>query len=147
MIRRPTSSKRPDTLFPYTTLFRSNQPSYSLLNGRISYLFEPLNVRLSVFGHNLTDEAYYINRFETDFATNSLYASPRTFGATLSWSFKPCRAPVAVRCDRVCRQGDVRHRSRCAIGCCFARGPCHPRFREHAGRRRPSGPARARQPH
>src|SRR3546814_4916924 len=42
----------------FDTQNTSKQPSYSLLNGRISYLFEPLNVRLSVFGHNLTDEVY-----------------------------------------------------------------------------------------
>jgi len=71
----------------FDTQNTSKQPSYHLLNGRISYLFAPLDVRISVFGHNLTDEVYYINRFETDFATNSLYASPRTFGVTLSWNF------------------------------------------------------------
>src|SRR3546814_2558960 len=32
MIRRPPRSTRTDTLFPYTTLFRSNQPF--LVNGR-----------------------------------------------------------------------------------------------------------------
>src|SRR3546814_13280558 len=83
----------------FDTQNTSKQPSYSLLNGRISYLFEPLNVRLSVFGHNLTDEVYYINRFETDFATNSLYASPRTFGATL----RSEERRVGKECVSTCR--------------------------------------------
>lgn len=64
------------------------QPSYGVLNGRISYLYEALNLRITAFGKNLTDEQYYINRFETDFATNSLFAMPRSYGVTLSYSFK-----------------------------------------------------------
>src|SRR3546814_14410401 len=32
MIRRPPRSTRPDTLFPYTTLFRSNHASAVLIN-------------------------------------------------------------------------------------------------------------------
>ncbi len=64
------------------------QPSYSVLNGRISYLHEPSGLRLTVFGKNLTDEDYYINRFQTDFATNSIFAAPRTVGVTLSLNFK-----------------------------------------------------------
>src|SRR3546814_20198955 len=33
MIRRPPRSTRTDTLFPYTTLFRSGQADYSILDG------------------------------------------------------------------------------------------------------------------
>src|SRR3546814_3998382 len=34
MIRRPPRSTRTDTLFPYTTLFRSRQPPYRAFRGR-----------------------------------------------------------------------------------------------------------------
>src|SRR3546814_2976595 len=43
MIRRPPRSTRTDTLFPYTTLFRSNLPQYASLSnlafnrGRVCY--------------------------------------------------------------------------------------------------------------
>src|SRR3546814_13685615 len=34
MLRRPPRSTRTDTLFPYTTLFRSNRATEALLHGR-----------------------------------------------------------------------------------------------------------------
>src|SRR3546814_11788887 len=45
MIRRPPSSKRPDTLFPYTTLFRS------LDLDRIEAFLRLLQLGLDVLGH------------------------------------------------------------------------------------------------
>src|SRR3546814_4940729 len=33
MIRRPPRSTRTDTLFPYTTLFRSHQPAFAMVGG------------------------------------------------------------------------------------------------------------------
>jgi iron complex outermembrane receptor protein len=71
----------------FDTQNTSKQPAYSVLNARASYLYEPMNLRLTVFGKNLTDELYFINRFETDFATNSLYAASRLYGVTLSYGF------------------------------------------------------------
>lgn len=65
------------------------QPRYSVINARIGYLYQPAGLRVTVFGKNLTDEVYYVNRFQTDFATNSLFAAPRTFGVRLSYDFRP----------------------------------------------------------
>jgi iron complex outermembrane receptor protein len=59
-----------------------------VVNARISYLYEPAGLRFTVYGKNLTESNYYINRFQTDFATNSLYAAPRTWGMRLSFVFK-----------------------------------------------------------
>ena len=64
------------------------QPPYHVVNARLSYLYQPINLRLTLFGKNLTGANYYLNRFQTDFATNSLYAAPRTLGVRLSWEFK-----------------------------------------------------------
>jgi len=64
------------------------QPRYQLVNARVSYLYEPANLRLTVWGKNLGNENYYINRFQTDFATNSIFNPPRTFGANLSLEFR-----------------------------------------------------------
>src|SRR3546814_2176736 len=56
MIRRPPRSTRTDTLFPYTTLFRS-PPSQSLvLSGRSDTLWEP--ARASSYQHRLRSEEH-----------------------------------------------------------------------------------------
>src|SRR3546814_2749237 len=45
MIRRPPRSTRTDTLFPYTTLFRSGELKFSVTeNHNGSYFFDPDNV-------------------------------------------------------------------------------------------------------
>jgi iron complex outermembrane receptor protein len=72
----------------FDTQNTSKQPKYELFNARVSYMYEPAGLRLTVFGKNLTDEEYYVNRFQTDFATNSLYGEPRIWGVRLSYEFK-----------------------------------------------------------
>lgn len=72
----------------FDTQNTSKQPRYSLINARISYLYEPAGLRITVFGKNLADEDYYLNRFQTDFATNSLFGPSRTYGVRLSYEFK-----------------------------------------------------------
>src|SRR3546814_6915680 len=42
MLRRPPRSTRTDTLFPYTTLFRSSQKLFVVTNGITSLLGAPL---------------------------------------------------------------------------------------------------------
>src|SRR3546814_18525541 len=44
MIRRPPRSTRTDTLFPYTTLFRSDQPT--LVSVDLDNLFDLVSVRI-----------------------------------------------------------------------------------------------------
>ena len=63
------------------------QPSYSIVNARVSYLHEGSGLRLSVFGKNLGDELYWYNQFETDFNTIGTLAPPSSYGVRLDWTF------------------------------------------------------------
>jgi len=65
----------------------SEQSDYSVVNAHVSYLYEPWNVRLTVFGTNLTDTEYYYYNFETDFGTSALLHPPRAYGLRLKWDF------------------------------------------------------------
>src|SRR3546814_7286663 len=103
MIRRPPRSTRTDTLFPYTTLFRSTTldarhksaefkrlsnvassrvPSYTLfgLRGELSS-----DAGWSVFAYvrNLTDEVYAVDRN----GPQRLVGSPRLFGGGVRYEF------------------------------------------------------------
>src|SRR3546814_10725188 len=50
MIRRPPRSTRTDTLFPYTTLFRSEGSLWHKLSGPLSALLMPLLGAVAAFG-------------------------------------------------------------------------------------------------
>lgn len=63
------------------------QPSYYLVNGRLSYLHQSSGVRLSLFGKNLSNEYYWYNQFETDFNTIGTLAPPRSWSLRLDWTF------------------------------------------------------------
>jgi iron complex outermembrane receptor protein len=73
--------------FFFDTQNTSSQPKHILVNARLSYLYEDWNLRTSIFGRNLLSEDYYVNRFPTDFATNSNFANDRTFGLTLGLEY------------------------------------------------------------
>ena len=66
------------------------EPSYGILNGRITYTPQDANWVLSVWGNNLTDEKYINGGFDTrnvwgyDF---SVVGRSREYGATVSMSF------------------------------------------------------------
>src|SRR3546814_18535122 len=55
MIRRPPRSTRTDTLFPYTTLFRSTLDGFTLLNASATWSLDAWDVTLWM--KNLTNEA------------------------------------------------------------------------------------------
>lgn len=61
------------------------QEERALLGARLSYLYFPANLRVSVFGANLTDEVYYSDKLINDFGANSFLAPPRTYGLSLVW--------------------------------------------------------------
>lgn len=65
----------------------AEQPNYTSLNAQVSYLFQAWNLRVNLYGRNLTEELYYYNKFQTDFNTVGTQAPPRQFGAWLKWSF------------------------------------------------------------
>lgn len=63
------------------------QKEYSLLNARVSYLYEAWDLRLTVFGQNLDNETYSYAQFTADFGTADTLAPPRTYGVRLNWTF------------------------------------------------------------
>ena len=79
----------------YTTSFyylAQNQPqdkedAYAVVNARVSYLYEPWNLRTTLFGRNLTDTQYNYGRFHVDFGTADYLAPPMSYGIQLGWQF------------------------------------------------------------
>ncbi len=65
----------------------SFEDSYRIVNGRISYLHAPWNLRVTVFGENLIDERYRLAQFHTDFGRADTLAPPVTAGVRLNWEF------------------------------------------------------------
>src|SRR3546814_13247517 len=75
MIRRPPRSTRTDTLFPYTTLFRSTRDQHSIaqsvsvvidfLEGKIPHAELPLDVRATAFQRRVWNELIAIPCGET----------------------------------------------------------------------------------
>lgn len=61
--------------------------SYSLINARVSYFYEPWNLQLTVFGENVSDETYNEVVFVDDFGRNQSLNSPAIFGGRVKWSY------------------------------------------------------------
>lgn len=66
---------------------QAKEDSYTLLNARISYLYTPWQVRVTLFGQNLGEAKYSLAQFTTDFGTNETLGPPRTYGLRLNWDF------------------------------------------------------------
>lgn len=73
--------------FNYTPQNTVKEPEYTLMNGRISYLYVPWNLRMTAFGKNLTDERYHFSKFQTDFGVNQTLAPPLQYGLRLEWNY------------------------------------------------------------
>jgi iron complex outermembrane receptor protein len=65
----------------------AEQKAYYLLNAHASYLYTPWNVRLTLFGKNITGEKYYLTKLPTDFGVSAALASPAVYGVRLNWDF------------------------------------------------------------
>ncbi|WP_299693366.1 TonB-dependent receptor [Hydrocarboniphaga sp.] len=65
----------------------SQEGNYYLLNARLSYLYEPWNLRMTAFAKNINNGRYYLFNYETDFGTNALLQTPATYGLRLAWEF------------------------------------------------------------
>ena len=63
----------------------SFQGEYHIVNARISYLYEPWNLRVTAFGNNLEDKKYTDGLFQTDFGVLSHLAKPVTYGLKVNW--------------------------------------------------------------
>lgn len=66
---------------------RYAQDAYAYLNARVSYLYDPWNVRVTAYCLNLTDEQYSDSVFPTDFGRAEHLSLPRLFGVKTSWNF------------------------------------------------------------
>src|SRR3546814_14547857 len=64
MIRRPPRSTRPDTLFPYTTLFRSRR-YLACDQPKAKILINLLSQRARIFGHVVDGLGWRGNRFSS----------------------------------------------------------------------------------
>jgi len=67
--------------------FSTKEDAYSVFNARISYLYEPANLRVTLFGKNITDAPYHYNLADFDFGSPTLLAPPSTYGLRLNWEF------------------------------------------------------------
>src|SRR3546814_1344180 len=70
MIRRPPRSTRTDTLFPYTTLFRSRVDDGVYDGGEVSIFYDPMIAKLITWGKTRDDAADLqvaaLDRFELE---------------------------------------------------------------------------------
>ena len=63
----------------------SHQDEYHVLNARISYLYEPWNLRVTAFGNNLESKKYTDGLFQTDFGVQRHLAKPVSYGLKVNW--------------------------------------------------------------
>lgn len=61
--------------------------AYDVINARVSYLYRPYGLRVTLFGDNLGDERYDLAQFHTDFGREDSLAPPRTWGLRLNLDF------------------------------------------------------------
>jgi iron complex outermembrane receptor protein len=65
----------------------SVEDAYTVLNARISYFYEPENLRITLYGKNLEGTEYNYGRFHVDFGTAD-YKAPRDIvGLKVNWQF------------------------------------------------------------
>jgi len=65
----------------------THEKPYTLYNARVSYLYEPWNLRVTAFGKNITDARYHYAVQELDFDTAKLLAPPKFYGVKLNYDF------------------------------------------------------------
>eukprot|EP00456_Euglypha_rotunda_P073301 TRINITY_DN6670_c0_g1_i12.p1 TRINITY_DN6670_c0_g1~~TRINITY_DN6670_c0_g1_i12.p1 ORF type:complete len:857 (-),score=179.61 TRINITY_DN6670_c0_g1_i12:293-2863(-) len=63
------------------------QPSYAIYNARFGVFFPKQNLRLTLFGKNLTDEGFFTQKYRFDFGETGIWGAARTYGLTLTWAF------------------------------------------------------------
>lgn len=73
--------------FYYNPANTIEEKDYVVYNARLSALHPGSNVRLTLWGKNLDDEVYTLQKFEHDFGVTTIYAPQRTFGVTFQWDY------------------------------------------------------------
>ena len=65
----------------------AQEDAYDVVNARISYLYDPWNVRVTAFGKNINNAKYHYVMSELDFGTSALLAPDAVYGVRLNWDF------------------------------------------------------------
>ncbi|MDB5971629.1 MAG: outer rane receptor protein [Hydrocarboniphaga sp.] len=73
--------------FYYDPLNTLTQKSYYILNARLGVNDPAHNVRVSLFGKNLTDEVFFTQKYRQDFGDTGIYGAARTYGLTVTWNY------------------------------------------------------------
>ena len=63
------------------------EDAFGVLGARVSYLYEPWQLRVTVFGQNILDEYYTYGAMGTDFGPLTTAVPPATYGVRLNWEF------------------------------------------------------------
>lgn len=66
---------------------RYSEHAYSVVGARTSYLYEPWNLRATLFGTNILNTRYNVGRFIQDFGSNDAVAPLATWGLRVSYEF------------------------------------------------------------
>jgi iron complex outermembrane recepter protein len=66
---------------------QDEQPAYGVLGARASYLYEPWNLRTTLWGRNITNESYFYGQFRQDFGVATVLAPSEIYGVKVEWSF------------------------------------------------------------
>jgi iron complex outermembrane receptor protein len=63
------------------------ESAYELFGARLSYFHSPSNLRVTLYGKNLTGEEYNYGRFPVDTGTNDAAAPKENYGIRVGWEF------------------------------------------------------------
>lgn len=73
--------------FYYDPLNTLTQPAYKIIGARFGVFDPNSNIRLTLYGKNLTDDVFFAQKYRQDFGDTGIYGAARTFGGVLTWSF------------------------------------------------------------
>ena len=73
--------------FYYDPLNSITQDAYTIYNARFG-LFDPeSNIRVTLYGKNLTDDVFFTQKYRFDFGETGIYGAPRTYGVSVQWDY------------------------------------------------------------
>lgn len=65
----------------------SEQPGYGVINARASYIYDPWQLRVSVYGKNIANERYSNALVLTDFGRLEARAPLSHYGIRVNWNY------------------------------------------------------------
>src|SRR3546814_11518597 len=109
MIRRPPRSTRTDTLFPYTTLFRSPEEMLGTLNHGWKELLDVLNTERIVTTAGLIGAGRLAIRIAVDYTTERKVFGDKPIGSYQGVQFPLAQAPSELECARLMNRRPAAH--------------------------------------